>query len=410
MKILDFLISSFQLAFSILARPMAFPLLCVSAGLVLMQPCDGQSGTWMRSERLGIARSEHTATLLANGKVLAAGGEDGHLNSFATAELYTPSSGGGSCTPPPAGLVSWWSGDRTADDEQGTNNGTLLNGASFRKGMVGPGFVFDGVDDWVKIPNSAELSQTRITVDAWVYVTGKLGTYRHIISKDNSLRGEREYVLGIDISDKFNCFVQLGSGEAILIGATTAQLNTWYHVAMTHDGVKLRLYVNGALDSTLDAVGDVVPTSNPVGIGGNTVPDVFFPGIIDEAQIFSRALTGTEILAIYQAGTAGQCKPDIFVSSIDPSYEVVHSQFLVSTSVSIQNTNGTGPAGATVNVKTFFPNGSELVFPAVTDESGNASISFNPATQVCTSSRFKELTYLVEYTIPHSTSRPPTHC
>jgi hypothetical protein len=28
-------------------------------------------------------------------------------------------------------------------------------------------------------------------------------------------------------------------------------------------------------------------------------------------------------------------------------------------------------------MKTFFPNGSELMFPAQTDESGNASFSFN---------------------------------
>ena len=54
----------------------------------------------------------------------------------------------------------------------------------------------------------------------------------------------------------------------------------------------------------------------------------------------------------------------------------MHSHFLVSTSVAIQDTNGIGQAGAAVNVKTLFPNGSELVFPAVTDESGNASIAF----------------------------------
>ena len=60
--------------------------------------------------------------------------------------------GGGTCLPPPAGLVSWWSGDKTANDVQGTNNGILLNGASFRPGMVGPGFRFDGVDDYVGFP------------------------------------------------------------------------------------------------------------------------------------------------------------------------------------------------------------------------------------------------------------------
>ena len=87
------------------------------------------------------------------------------------------------CLPPPAGLVSWWSGDKTAEDVQGPNPGVLKNGASFRPGKVGPGFVFDGIDDWVRIPDSPFLSQTRITVDAWVYVTGGQGTDRHMIEQ-----------------------------------------------------------------------------------------------------------------------------------------------------------------------------------------------------------------------------------
>jgi Concanavalin A-like lectin/glucanases superfamily/FG-GAP-like repeat len=279
------------------------------------------------------------------------------------------------CLPPPPGLVSWWSGDRTAEDVQGTNPGVLLGGTSFRPGKVGPGFVFDGVNDWVRIPNSPSLSQTRITLDAWVYVTGKQGTHRHIISKDNVFR-EREYSLAVFDTDKFACFVQLPSGIVVLVGTTSMQLDTWYHVAMTHNGAKLRLYVNGVLDGVLDAVGDVVPTSNPVGIGGNAVADVFFPGIIDEAQIFSRALTDAEMLAIYQAGAAGQCKPEIFVSSITPSYTVTHSEYLAATSVAIQDENGIGISDATVNLKTLFPNGSELIVRTTTDENGNASFSF----------------------------------
>lgn len=79
---------------------------------------------------------------------------------------------------------------------------------------------------------------------------------------------------------------------------------------------------------------------------------------------------------IYQAGATGQCKPEIFVSSITPSYTISHSQFLVSTSVGIQDTNGVGTSGATVNVKIRFPSGSEPIFPAQTDENGIASLPF----------------------------------
>src|SRR5439155_26760647 len=53
--------------------------------------CFGNTGS------LNTARESHTATLLANGKVLVAGGEDGGV-SLTSAELYDPASGSWSAT------------------------------------------------------------------------------------------------------------------------------------------------------------------------------------------------------------------------------------------------------------------------------------------------------------------------
>src|SRR5262249_47736214 len=61
------------------------------------------------------------------------------------------------CSPPPSGLVSWWSGDGNALDIVGTNNGTAQGGVTFTTGKVGPAFSFDGATGSVVVPDSASL-------------------------------------------------------------------------------------------------------------------------------------------------------------------------------------------------------------------------------------------------------------
>src|SRR6187431_3287138 len=72
---------------SILVRRIAFPLLLLTAGMVVVQPCAGQ-GTWKTTGSLVTARQGHTATLLPNGKVLVAAGRDNESLPLRSAELY----------------------------------------------------------------------------------------------------------------------------------------------------------------------------------------------------------------------------------------------------------------------------------------------------------------------------------
>src|SRR4030095_11275404 len=86
MKTLHSLIAGLLPAFAILVRRIAFPLLFLSAGLMLVQPSAGQSETWTITGSLHNARAFHQATLLSNGKVLVAGG----FPDTRRAELYDP--------------------------------------------------------------------------------------------------------------------------------------------------------------------------------------------------------------------------------------------------------------------------------------------------------------------------------
>ena len=93
MKVLHSLAAGLLSATSILVRRVAFLLLFLGAALVLVQPCASAAGVFTNTGSLNIGRSQHTATLLPNGKVLVAGGFNTSIGTLASAELYDPASG-----------------------------------------------------------------------------------------------------------------------------------------------------------------------------------------------------------------------------------------------------------------------------------------------------------------------------
>ena len=82
---------------------------------------DSSAGTWFLTGNMTVARFYHTATLLPNGQVLAAGGTDCEGNVRSSAELYTP---------PPVAAVSTTSlifGVQLVGTRSAAQNATLTN-------------------------------------------------------------------------------------------------------------------------------------------------------------------------------------------------------------------------------------------------------------------------------------------
>jgi len=76
----------------------------------------------------------------------------------------------------------------------------------------------------------------------------------------------------------------------------------WHHVAATHNGTKLSLYVDGVLDNYA-AVGDLIaPNTAQVWINGNSESDGFFDGRIDDVRIYNYALGLEDIQALAAMG------------------------------------------------------------------------------------------------------------
>ena len=80
-------------------------------------------------------------------------------------------------------------------------------------------------------------------------------------------------------------------------------LNTWYHVVGTYDNSSMKLYVNGTLVDSYSADGNIdydpVPYGAYIGLFKDNNEANYFDGLIDEVQIWNRALSWEEINASY---------------------------------------------------------------------------------------------------------------
>ncbi|HWW00485.1 MAG TPA: LamG-like jellyroll fold domain-containing protein [Candidatus Acidoferrum sp.] len=219
------------------------------------------------------------------------------------------------CVPAPSGLVGWWRAETNSNDSAGTNNGVLINGAGLGPGEVGQAFSFTSSDQGVLIADAPELDPTNsLSVEAWVLLSnypnteGVLVVYKNIYFVQPGQYAIAVYQTGS------NSIFQAGlgvvpTGDLAMFGTTSLQLNTWYHVAITYNAAQFRLYVNGQLENTLAVTGPVATTTGPLKIGGYGISPYALPGRVDEVSLYNRALSGSEVQALYSAGSAGKCLP-----------------------------------------------------------------------------------------------------
>ncbi|MBI3849090.1 MAG: LamG domain-containing protein [Verrucomicrobia bacterium] len=213
------------------------------------------------------------------------------------------------CLTPPAGLVGWWTGDGNANDLSTYNHGTTNGGVTFVPGKVNLAFHFDGTTGYVLVPDSPNLDlRSGATLGGWIKLSelpSEAGHFMHVVGKSQS---GNDLYLQVETDNRVWFYV----GPGVAVDSTSVlQTGVWYLVTATyHAANRLELYVNGVLEGTITFpfVRSVNP--NPLSIGWNTIfGGRFFSGSIDEVEVYERALSETEIQAIYNAGSAGKCRP-----------------------------------------------------------------------------------------------------
>jgi subtilisin family serine protease/subtilisin-like proprotein convertase family protein len=282
------------------------------------------------------------------------------------------------------GLVSWWTADGTADDAAGTNDGTLVSGATYAAGHVGENgqaFRFDGVDDRVIVADSESLKLTRsMTIEGWVRVDAfPASGHGEILFRGDDRGGLDPYSIAVEPNGKFSFLVSdLSGGKLIQSPVPTGE---FVHVAATLDDATgaMRIYVNGGMaveqTTTKRPFRDLDPASNPgIGIGNhggypNTPHNFPFHGLIDELKVYNYALSSADVLDHFNTEKGSVPEPSISIDDVTVvEGEDSSAVFTVSlskswgaaVSVNVATADGTATAAdgdytATADVVTFAP-------------------------------------------------------
>jgi len=212
---------------------------------------------------------------------------------------------------PLVGPVAWWELDdgsgTTASDSSGNgNSGTLEGSTTWVAGWVGTHAVeFADDDARIRVPHSAELMPSTVSVTAWIYPAAASPYPARVLAKGiDDGDWEAYYMLFSDEQEVFWTIRDFNHWNHA-VGSSDLDLNEWIHVGGTYDGDALKLYINGQLDAE-DSTGGVgmLWDSNDLSIGNRADADNrAFIGKIDDVRVYDYGLNTAEVAYIATMST-----------------------------------------------------------------------------------------------------------
>ena len=184
------------------------------------------------------------------------------------------------------------------EDFSGNNNNGVasnVNGAgmTFETGKQGSAVKLASADDLITIPDNSLLNgKSLMSISMWIR-RDSFSAWCDIISSGDVL-GRFEDTTEGEIRI-YNAGIM--SSLPITTGATTG---SWHYLTLTADGTNVKTYLNGIQYASFSQAGAWTGSAN-IYLGVRFPTSNRWYGAIDELRIYNRALTATEVKAIYNA-------------------------------------------------------------------------------------------------------------
>ena len=207
--------------------------------------------------------------------------------------------------------------------------GVMMGGMTLSSGVVGAGFNFDGVNDYVSIPHTPALNAFPLSVSAWVRTTdtGLHGVVNKYLP--SSFNGYQIFTNGGRLCAWYfrDATNFIWDGTSCTAAGPRFNDGQWHHVAFVVDESGGRLYVDGVLMVARGWTGTPGASTTTTGLSFGRYPNITTPylsGSIDEVRLYARALAPAEIAALASGNASASILAEIAVTEvIDPDVAVM---------------------------------------------------------------------------------------
>jgi prepilin-type N-terminal cleavage/methylation domain-containing protein len=198
-------------------------------------------------------------------------------------------------------LIANWKFNGNANDSSGGGINGTVTGATLttgKNGAANSAYNFNGVDQYINFSNGAGFSQPSITFAAWIK-PAVISGYQNILAK------ELQYKYRLNGAN-IDVLVSANGTAWTLVNTTTAGLvaGSWQHVAVTisSNPNQITVYKNGTQLNSVSYSGPISAFNTRNLYAATHGPNAeMFNGDMDDARVYSRALSAAEIQSIYNS-------------------------------------------------------------------------------------------------------------
>ena len=204
----------------------------------------------------------------------------------------------------------------SAKNQFAIDNGTLMNGCTLTDGKIGKAFTFDGVNDYVALPDNSLNFTGDFTTSFWFYANAFSGQDSFVTCENWVSPNDNGWYI-YHYQGNLGFSVYNGTNVTGWKTSTTITTGTWYHVVVVKNrSVSPKFYINGALvdavlrhgtDTTLNP-GYVTTQYCSLGTDRYAVSTAhaYLNGKMDGVNVWQREITQSEVTELYNSGAGKQ--------------------------------------------------------------------------------------------------------